>query len=839
MKKKGKNNHISLFKWIWHSYLKTSLIPLILVEIVFVGIYFSANNWSQKESTSFLRDEVNKELRQISLQESISIQQKLSGVENATELFRRQMSLALNAPASIDNEDSQRLKYSPEGIYYSDRDKNDGGSAIFYSGIKKIEESELSKVSKVLTLQGLMKDIKESQPLVSSLYLNTFDSLNIIYPYFDVISQYPPLMDIPKYNFYYEADKEHNPEGKVKWTDAYLDPAGHGWMASAIAPIYNNNFLEGVVGLDITIGSITNSILNMEIPWEGYGILVGKDGTILAIPPKGEEDWGLSELKDHHYSDVILKDTFKPDQFNIYKIENLTSFTSQISGNSEGLSNISLNGKHLVVSWATIPDTDWKFLTFVQEKNIYSKVDDMQGELLKIGKMMIAGLLLFYSIFFYILAMKSRKMSSEISHPLFEINSLVQRIGKGDYYQEEPDFFVRELKETAFYLINMGKHLGDTNESLLKTQIKLQKKENDLRTLIKSIDDIIIVIDEHSNLINVWSKNTDALSKIFLEDSNNSLEMILGEEGFKEYDEKLKNIIKTGKTETVEYLLETMKGLRWFQARMSLISSREKTIVVSARDITEQKEMQKSIIASKDIAEKANKAKSQFLSNMSHELRTPLNAILGFSQILQMDPATPLNDSQNDYVNEILKAGNHLLLLINQVLDLSKIESGKMTLDMEMVKIKTIMEDTITLIQPFSDKYGIQLITYPTELDDEFILVDNTRTKQVFLNLLSNAVKYSNESGNILFYCEKFKNNIRFNVIDNGCGISKENLKTIFQPFYRVYDINNNIEGTGIGLSVVKQLVELMGGNVFVESTEGTGSHFWVDIPCENTHQSQ
>jgi len=834
MKIKNKDDSISLFKWIWISYLRTALIPLIVVELVFVGIYFFANNWSQRETINFLKEESKQELRQIAAQETDVIQQKIRGITSATELYRQQMSKALITPAAISPEDAGRLTYSPEGVYYTTSDKKEGGAAIFYSGIVPIKENQRKKVEKVLALQNLMKDIQKSYPLAASLYLNTFDSLNIIYPYFDVISQYAPLMDIPTYNFYYEADALHNPEKKIKWTDAYLDPAGHGWMASAIGLVYNGNFLEGVVGIDVTISTIASEILKMEIPWDGYGLLVSKDGTILALPKNGQKDWGLNELTDHDYNEAILKDTFKPDDFNLYKRKNLNDLAHLVLSKPSGFSNFVLNDDSRVVSWATVLDTGWKLLIIVPEKNIYSKINTMSYNLFRIGSFMITGLIFFYCIFFLILYKTARKMSSTISSPLLEINNIVHQIGLGDYYQNEPQFHVSELKDTAFYLVSMGIQLGDARDTLLATQDQLEKREANLQALVNSIDDIILEINKDNVVTHIWSNHEDNLAKDYIKNTFTSIQDIFDKNTAAISSEKIKKVISTGQPDTLEYLLETNKGFRWFQARISCIANNSESVVVSARDITKSKEMEQSLIAAKEEAEKASNAKSQFLSSMSHELRTPLNAILGFSQLLELDPEAPLNESQAQSVKEILKAGNHLLQLINEVLDLAKIESGKLTLSIEPVQIQLIMEETLALIKPLATQYKIELITRPINNVNDFVSADRTRIKQVLLNLLSNAVKYNKENGTVLFYYEKVQNTIRFSVIDTGYGLSKSDLAEIFKPFHRLNAKKTMIEGTGIGLGVAKQLVELMGGTISVKSTTGIGSDFSVELPCED-----
>ncbi|WP_455210357.1 EAL domain-containing protein, partial [Kaarinaea lacus] len=236
-------------------------------------------------------------------------------------------------------------------------------------------------------------------------------------------------------------------------------------------------------------------------------------------------------------------------------------------------------------------------------------------------------------------------------------------------------------------------------------------------------------------------------------------------------------------------------------------------------------------------AESANRAKSAFLANMSHELRTPLNAVLGFAQLLELDDQ--LNAQQKDSVSEIQRAGNHLLELINEVLDLAKIESGRMDLSLEPVLLSRIIEECCTLTESIAANRGIHLHRHvcdnnisDDETADEYVYADNVRLKQILLNLLSNAVKYNRTNGSVTVQCREIpENRLRIMIKDTGYGMSEEKQAQLFQPFNRLGAESGNIEGTGIGLVITKRLVQLMSGKIGVESTPGYGSTFWVELP--------
>jgi len=243
------------------------------------------------------------------------------------------------------------------------------------------------------------------------------------------------------------------------------------------------------------------------------------------------------------------------------------------------------------------------------------------------------------------------------------------------------------------------------------------------------------------------------------------------------------------------------------------------------------------VIAARDEAERANKAKSEFLSNMSHELRTPLNAILGFGQLLKLQVDT-LSDEQQDSVSEIIQAGNHLLYLINEVLDLAKIESGQLKISIEDVDVDDILQQCLSLIENHADERNISLVNSHS-YKGYSVQADSTRLKQILLNLLSNAVKYNSESGCIIIDSEIIDSQrLRISITDSGDGLSEDEITQLFSSFVRL-DSTQHVEGTGIGLVITKHLIELMEGEIGVQSTKGKGCTFWIELPLGSLEQSE
>lgn len=270
---------------------------------------------------------------------------------------------------------------------------------------------------------------------------------------------------------------------------------------------------------------------------------------------------------------------------------------------------------------------------------------------------------------------------------------------------------------------------------------------------------------------------------------------------------------------------------RWFYALTTL--ERDQTggveyVVVFGLDITGRKTMEAGLEQARHEAERANLAKSEFLSRMSHELRTPLNAVLGFAQLLEMDALSP---EQRESLGYILKAGRHLLDLINEVLDIARIEAGRMSISPESVPLGEVTREVLELTAPLATERAIKVRAEGLDEETHHVLADRQRLKQVLLNLLSNAVKYNKVGGEVVLTYQTLHGRVRILITDTGPGIPPDKQQRLFIPFERLGTVQGGVEGTGLGLALSKRLTQAMGGSIGVESEVGVGSTFWVELP--------
>ncbi|MBF0398482.1 MAG: response regulator [Desulfobacterales bacterium] len=390
-------------------------------------------------------------------------------------------------------------------------------------------------------------------------------------------------------------------------------------------------------------------------------------------------------------------------------------------------------------------------------------------------------------------------------------------------------------KEIHFNYDNLERLVQNRTYELQEVNKKLQQKNNEQQAIFKAFPDLYFWLQSDGTIIGYQARELKNLYIPPEKFMGKRIKDVLPLEVANLFEKAINKILKGEPIVSIEYILTLSTGDKYFEARHLPLD--EDKIIIIVRDITERKEMEEKLLIAKEEAEEANKSKSLFLANMSHEIRTPMNAVIGSTNIL-LDMNNN-NDEQKKYLNIINTAGNNLLLIINDILDLSKIEAGKVDIEYENIKIFNILNDIQNILYQSATAKGIKFVC---EKSDKFFPVikgDSIRLKQILLNLSNNAIKFTNK-GMISINASIEKETetdvtLCFSVTDTGIGIAKDMMNKLFQPFSQVSKMK--YQGTGLGLMISKKLVELMGGTIYAASEENKGSKFWFIITFEKCQE--
>ncbi|MCD4821596.1 MAG: PAS domain-containing protein [Methanococcoides sp.] len=637
--------------------------------------------------------------------------------------------------------------------------------------------------------------------LNDSAYANTkfHDETGRVLPYWNRIGGEIFLEPLVHYDSldYYQLPKERKMD---VLTEPYFYQGE--FIVSYVSPIMIDGEFIGIGGADVSLNYIDEEISKIKILDSGYAFTVSNTGLFISHPVK---EWiGSKTLYDFEEPEILkmAKDIENGKEGHIEMIDHVTD-------------------KEAIVFYEPVRTGNFSMLVVVPKEEMYAGVTAMQNILVAIS----ATAILFMGT---IAVFSAQRITKPIKNIVDDFKDISDTALKGSFNKRANTDIEVDFKD-------IPEGLNDILDAL--------QRSNELNDELKK------VVESSPVIVFKWKAQEGWPVEIISDNiSNFGYEAHEFIEGHLNYDDIIhpdskRNVevefqkLYNGDSHSVnlEYKIITGDGeSRWVNERTTVLHDSEgnvdhlRGLII---DITDKRNAEDAMINLMMEADAANKSKSDFVANMSHELRTPLNAIIGFSDLLKTEMFGKLNEKQTKYVGNVLISGKHLLTLINNVLDISKIEAGKMHLRSEDFELNEMIEDTTSILLPLANKKRINL---SHNITDNVITTnaDKTMFKQIMYNLVSNAIKFTPEEGNVTINAWSMNKKLYVNVEDTGTGISKNHLDEVFKPFIQVGDFaTKEQEGTGLGLALVKKLVELHGGEIWVESEMNEGSTFTFTIP--------
>ncbi|MCL6415031.1 ATP-binding protein [Aestuariirhabdus sp. Z084] len=586
------------------------------------------------------------------------------------------------------------------------------------------------------------------------------------------------------------------------WTAPYRDATpAQPQVTTYTTPFYRNGRFRGVTTIDLKLDTINSILPESNEPGLQFVILNRSGDLVYSPKPVG-------------VGDNLIRIAAEAQNRELLKLA--ASIASGVGGTTKA-HRLRMDDEQLWISYAPIDSSDWALAVLMPESVALAGV--RKEALIEAALLVISLLLIIASVWL---------VSGLLSQPIIQLQSAVRRVAQG---QLDTDFATNsqdEIGVLARSFTRMSRQLVAREEALR------QARENNLGRLVEGMKGnyFYFVMNQNIEVTYVSPSVTDTLG-ISRQDFIDSHDKMFGDPLQNPLaGNYARQVLAGDNLDPVELQVMHPDGqLRFIEVYAVPVSNPQRQIIgleAIARDITRAKQTEQAVIRARDEAESANHAKSQFLANMSHELRTPLNGVLGYAQILQRERG--FTSSQGESLRSIEECGQHLLSLINDILDLSKIESGDLEVNDEAVHLERVLNSVYKMVRQRADSKGLQLELDVDPLLPTAIHSDGVKLKQILLNLLANAVKFTRQ-GSIRMQVKLYGGQrIRFSVRDTGVGIEPEQQELIFSPFGQTAE-GQEIGGTGLGLTISRRLVKVLGGELAVTSSPGEGSEFHFSIP--------
>ncbi len=886
---------VSLVNFISREFFKAALLPLLIIEIALLVLYFLMNSYMIGNSVNTLSNDRLSHLIDITESQARIISEQLQAVSDLSLILQSETARFYNHPDQFPlPKHTPEFGFAPNGVYY--KLENNGGCSLFYSAQQLIGPKERKKAIKSESLDPLYKNIYQANKNIVAVYLNTFDVMSRYYPFFkDVFNQLPAKMRIQDYNFYYLADAQHNPKRGSVWTEAYLDPMGKGWMMSCIVPVYRDDFLEGVAGIDITIANFIENLIGLKLPWETNAFLVDSKGTIMAMPSAVEKIFGLTELHKYAYKGKVLQDTLKPEKFNLLKsvLSGAAEPISKLIQQKKGAIEFTLNGHGYLLCQHTVPETSWKLMVIADKEIILSPVSKLERQSKYAGYAAAVFMVLFYIAFFLYILKNTRRMSGKIADTTGSLSMAIQRVGTGVYetkikpsnviemdelsdkfesmvvdlktLHQNLEFEVKNANEAKIAAENAEEQLMEQQEHLEKivkartnqlTEANIKLKED-----ITKREQIEKKLDlERRQLLSVF----DSIDEPIYVSTNDTYEILYANESFKKYwpdpigkkcYKHMQNMDSPCSFCTNDIIFGEKKGQpyiwkyrniitgRWFRCIDKAIQWPDGRMVryEMAIDITKQEkasEEKQNLMEQLKRAEKME-ALGTLAGGVAHDLNNILGGIVGYPELILMDMA--YDDPLRKPIQSIHESGLRAAAVVQDLLTLAR----RGVSVMQLTNINDIINSYLTSPEHELLKQN-NVITFQTDLSEDLFncMGSPVHLSKTIMNLVYNAAEAMPDGGEVAIstynkYVDKPLKGYE-DVMEGDYVVLKItdsgigiSAKELERIFEPFYTKKKmGRSGTGLGMAVVWGTVKDHKGYIEVKSTVGEGSTFEVYFPA-------
>ena len=760
---------------------------------------------------------------------------------------------------------------------------------VLYWGEKKPDAGIVHQLNTLSHIDPLLKTVIVQNSEAVACFVTFEKAITRYYPNFTSIIRNlsEEAYEVRNTAWYQAVKPENNPARRTIWSDVYQDPAGRGLMTTAVTPVYTleQGFI-GAAGVDVTLSNITDKILAAT---ESKGLMQTKDmfsfiidakGRIVAFPREHLTLFGFekfTKLKDIGYN-ALFNLKLSDSESQAVRLLWAESFLNTAPWQKR----ILINDQQVLISSVVMPSTGWRLGVAVPESNLLESVQQTRHAL----KSMVNTMVFKFGFFALIVMVVSIVGFAMLSfkyfiHPLDTLINAAVSVKEGDLSQQVQIEREDEIGILAHTFNGMVTELKTLNikEKNHSRQLQLKVRERTLELEEKSrqqettLSQLQLEMRERKQVQHQLIKSEEKYRDIFnnsvqgifqssrenrLISANPSMARVLGYESIEDFSAHIKNLaeqvyVEPEQRERFLELLLKNDFVSGFETQLRKKDGSRVWVSICGRgikdtdgnllhiqgsfeDISERKQAEKIFQQAKKMAEDASLAKSEFLTIMSHELRTPMNAIIGMTRLAL---STNLDDRQKEYLDAVLISSDHLLTLLNSILDFSKIEAGKFVLDQKPFDIDDLLNDLMTMFSFQAKKKQLNL-TYSTGGIPRYVKGDSNRLRQILVNIVGNAIKFTNKGSiNITVDVHGEDHTIKapdevmllFSIKDTGIGIPSDKLTTVFNDFTQLNSSHTTESGgTGLGLAITKQLIHLMGGDIWVESQEGEGSTFYFKI---------